>query len=71
MSEKQGLVLKDKKEKDWDVDKIFDRVKEASLKDPVVASYVADLNKRARSQQDQSATQASTKWKHQGAKAKK
>ena len=46
MSEKQGLASKDKNKKDWGIDKFFNCVREASLKDPVVASYAADLNKQ-------------------------
>ena len=57
MSKKQAAAARGEKEKDWDVDEIWERVRAASLKDPVVARYVAEVNKPA------------TSWEEQGAQA--
>ena len=54
MSKKQAAAVRGEKEKDWDVDETWERVRAASLKDPVVARYVADLNKPVTSQEEQS-----------------
>ena len=52
MSEKQGQVSNTtKKDINWDIKEVFDRVREASLKDSVVANFAADLNKRAETQE--------------------
>ena len=72
MSEKQAAAARREEEKDWDVDKIWERVRAASLKDPVVARYAAFVNKPATSQEEQGtqATPSKIEAKERKIKAK-